>query len=168
MARKRAYLASKTNLKMLLDFGGFPVFENASVDTCILIAQQAPPSGSLKAVSFKKDFQKGEGIRNYAKQNAIRHKMQPIRTPLKEWDIKINFGVFTGYNKAFMIDNATKERLVADDSNSIEIIKPLLRGRDIRRSQSQLWAKWWLIDTHNGCGDVPAVAIDDYPAIKTG
>ena len=48
---------------------------------------------------------------------------------------------------------------------SAEIIKPVLRGRDIQRYQAQ-WAELWLIDTHNGYGDVPPINIDDYPAIK--
>ena len=99
------------------------------------MVQKAPPSGSPKAVSFKQDFQKGESIRHYAEQRAvpvaelsgeawfignpaeqaIMNKMQTIGTPLKEWDVKINFGIKTGYNKAFIINNATKEVLVSAD-----------------------------------------------------
>ena len=72
----------------------------------------------------------------------------------------------TGYNNAFIIDTATKDALVAADAKSPEIIKPVLRGRDIQRYKAQ-WAGKWLIDTHNGYGDVPAINIDDYPAIKS-
>ena len=53
--------------------------------------------------------------------------------PLKDWDITINYGIKTGFNEAFIIDEATKERLIKEDSKSAEIIKPLLRGRDIKR-----------------------------------
>ena len=75
-------------------------------------------------------------------------------------------GITTGLNDAFIIDNRTKERLIAQDLRSEEIIKPVLRGRDIDRYRAK-WAGMWLIDTHNGYGEVPAIDIDDYPAIKT-
>ena len=78
---------------------------------------------------------------------------------------EINYGIKTGYNKAFIIDNQTKEELIAEDPGAAEVIKPVLRGRDIRRYQAK-WAGLWLIDTHNGYGNVPAIQIDDYPSIK--
>ncbi len=73
----------------------------------------------------------------------------------------INYGIKTGFNDAFIIDNQTKEALIAEDSKSAEVIKPVLRGRDIQRYQAQ-WKQLWLIATF------PALAlnIDDYPAVK--
>ena len=64
-----------------------------------------------------------------------------------------------------VIDNDTKEALITEDPCSADLIKPVLRGRDIKRYRAQ-WAGLWLIDTHNGYGNVPAVDIDEYPAIK--
>lgn len=55
--------------------------------------------------------------------------------------------------------------LVAKDPSSVEILKPVLRGRDIRRYQAR-WAGFWLIDTHNGYSDVPAIQVDKYKAVK--
>ena len=78
----------------------------------------------------------------------------------------INYGIKTGFNAAFIIDNQTKEGLIAQDPRSENIIKPVLRGRDIERYRAK-WAGMWLIDTHNGYGSVPPIEIDDYPAIKT-
>ena len=74
---------------------------------------------------------------------------------------EINYGIKTGYNKAFIIDNQTKEALIAEDLKSAEIIKPILRGRDIRRYQAE-WKGLWLIATF------PALhlSIDHYPALK--
>ena len=77
----------------------------------------------------------------------------------------INRGILTGFNKAFIIDNDTKEALIAEDPRSADIIKPVLRGRDIKRYRAE-WAGLWLIDTHNGYGSIPAVDIDEYPTIK--
>ena len=74
-------------------------------------------------------------------------------------------GITTGLNDAFIIDNQTKDALIAKDPRSADIIKPVVRGRDIRRFQAQ-WAGFWLIDSHNGYGNVPAIDINDYPAIK--
>ena len=78
----------------------------------------------------------------------------------------INYGIKTGYNKAFIIDSEIRAEIIAQDPKSAEIIKPVLRGRDIQRYQAH-WAGLWLIDTHNGYGEVPHINIDDYPAIKT-
>ena len=69
------------------------------------------------------------------------------------------------YYAVYIRDNDTKEALIAEDPRSADIIKPVLRGRDIQRYRAQ-WAGLWLIDTHNGYGSIPAVDIDEYPAIK--
>ena len=92
--------------------------------------------------------------------------MQRRGVRLKDWDVKINFGIKTGYNKAFIIDDETKHELVSKDPDSGEIIVPVLRGKDIRRFHSP-WAGKWLIDTHNGYGHTPAIDIANYPAVKT-
>ena len=72
-------------------------------------------------------------------------KMNARGVPLKDWDVRINRGILTGYNEAFIIDDATRRRLIAKDPRSGEIIKPVLRGRDIRRWRSS-WAGKWLIN----------------------
>ena len=70
-------------------------------------------------------------------------------------------GITTGLNDAFIIDNQTKEALIAEDPKSAEVIKPVLRGKDIQRYQAQ-WKGLWLIATF------PALDlnIDIYPAVK--
>ena len=83
-----------------------------------------------------------------------------------EPDISIYRGLLTGYNQAFIIDTETRDRLVAKDPRTADIIKPILRGRDIKRYRAE-WAGLWLIDTHNGHSGVPPIAVDDYPAIKS-
>ena len=73
----------------------------------------------------------------------------------------INYGIKTGYNAAFIIDEETRAALIAQDPKSAEIIKPVLRGRDIQRYQAQ-WAGLWMIAT------LPSLHIDinNYPAVK--
>lgn len=94
-------------------------------------------------------------------EQSIMDKMEAAGTPLKEWDVKINRGVTTGLNDAFIIDNSTKEALITTDPKSTKILKPVLRGRDIQRYRAQ-WAKLWLITTFPSL----QLNIDNYPAVK--
>ncbi|MGV4448647.1 Eco57I restriction-modification methylase domain-containing protein, partial [Ornithobacterium rhinotracheale] len=88
-------------------------------------------------------------------------------TPLKDWDINIYRGILTGYNEAFIINGERKDELIAQDPKSAEIIRPILRGRDIKRYGYD-FADLWLINTHNGIKEkgIKPINIDDYPAIK--
>ena len=59
-----------------------------------------------------------------------------------------------------------RDRLVDEDPKSAEILKPVLRGRDIERYQA-MWAGKWLIDTHNGYSNTPPINVDLYPTVKS-
>ena len=159
------------------------VFENAIVDTCVLLLRHGGSSQPFPAIdmdklpttNFPPDASQWETVRPRGEapwiilssvEQRVLEKMYAIGTPLKEWDIDIYYGIKTGYNKAFLIDDTTKNNLVADDPNSAAIIKPVLRGRDIRRYQAE-WDSRWLIDTHNGYGNTLAIDVGGYPAIKT-
>lgn len=95
------------------------------------------------------------------REQSIKEKIERIGTPLKEWDVNIFRGILTGYNEAFIIDSKTKDELIAADPKSIEIIRPILRGRDIKRYEIN-YASLYLISTF------PSMKynIDQYPAIK--
>jgi hypothetical protein len=90
-----------------------------------------------------------------------------VGKPLKDWDISINYGIKTGCNEAFIINKSKRDELVAKDSKSAEIIRPILRGRDIERYKIN-FAELYLINTHNGIPGkkIPAIDIKKYPAIK--
>ena len=66
-------------------------------------------------------------------EQRIKAKIEAIGTPLKDWDIQINYGIKTGFNDAFIIDGEKRAELIAKDPKSAEIIRPILRGRDIKR-----------------------------------
>ena len=93
-----------------------------------------------------------------ADELAIKKKIEAIGTPLKDWDIHINYGIKTGYNEAFIIDTETKDKILSACQNAQEkqkteeIIKPILRGRDIKKYQAN-WAGLWVIlakyESHN-------------------
>jgi len=101
-------------------------------------------------------------------ERSIKEKIERIGMPLKDWDVKIYRGILTGCNEAFIIDEATKQQLIAEDPKSAEIIRPILRGRDIKRYAYE-WAGLYLIATHNGIPDkvIPKIDIEKYPAVKT-
>ncbi len=113
----------------------------------------------------------------------LRDKMENIGTPLKDWGIQIYRGILTGCNEAFIIptekrdeilkncDDVQKdERGMSERERTIELIKPILRGKDIKR-YSYEWADLWVINTHNGYtsafkSKIPPIDIEKYPAIK--
>ena len=105
-------------------------------------------------------------------EQSIKRKIEAVGTPLKDWDINIYRGVLTGYNEAFIISTEKRNEILAncqtedERTRTAELIRPILRGRDIKR-YGYNWANLWLINTHNGIrGKLERVHIEDYPAIK--
>ena len=105
-------------------------------------------------------------------EQSIKSKIEAIGTPLKKWDIQINYGIKTGYNDAFIITTEKRNEILAhclDDAErerTAELIRPILRGRDIKRYNYD-WAGLWLINTHNGVkGKLSPIDINDYPSVK--
>ena len=105
-------------------------------------------------------------------EQSIKRKIEAVGTPLKEWDINIYRGVLTGYNEAFIISTEKRDEILAncktedERKRTAELIRPILRGRDIKRYGYE-WANLWLISTHNGVkGRIPRIRIEDYPAVK--
>ncbi|MCQ2872038.1 class I SAM-dependent DNA methyltransferase [Helicobacter pylori] len=105
----------------------------------------------------------------------LRDKIEQSGTPLKDWGIQINYGIKTGCNEAFIIptekrdeilkncDDAQKdERGMSERERTKELIKPILRGKDIKRYRYE-WADLWVIATFPSL----KLDIDDYPSLKT-
>ena len=100
-------------------------------------------------------------------EQSIKRKIEAVGTPLKDWDIQINYGIKTGFNDAFIISTEKREEILAnckdvdERKRTDELIRPILRGRDIKRYGYD-WAKLYLIATF------PArkYNIDNYPAVK--
>ncbi len=149
----RLWLKEK-NIFEIIDFGDQPVFKQAKTYPCILGIQKKAPDPTFRAVAIKtfdfKDLQTYINQNGYdVRQNTLNEdgwslvdqyaqnlldKLTKTGVPLGEYiDKKIYRGVLTGLNEAFIIDNATRERLITEDARSREIIKPFLAGRDIKR-----------------------------------
>ena len=101
-------------------------------------------------------------------ENHIKEKILQRGTPLSDWDIQIYRGILTGYNSAFIINSTVKDALIDSDPNSADLIRPILRGRDIQR-YGYSFANLWLINVHNGLKEqnIQPIDINDYPAIKS-
>jgi Eco57I restriction-modification methylase/TaqI-like C-terminal specificity domain len=168
----RDFVLKNTQVLEYIDFNGVKVFESATVDTSILSFKKSviARSETTKQSSFLycdigADYY-GEELKNYCYKNGfdysqsdlsaesftfanpkelrIKKRIEEIGTPLKEWGVKIYRGILTGFNEAFIIDSAKRDELVVKDPKSAEIIKPILRGRDIKRYGYE-WTGLWLV-----------------------
>lgn len=148
----RKFLKTKRIYK-IIDFGDLPVFKSATTYPCILKLSNEKPKNlsvsqlksldfvslkdAVKKHSYTVDLQslddKGWSLSNQ-KESALLDKIKKAGIPLGDYvEGKIYRGVLTGLNEAFVIDEATKNRLVAEDPKSAEVIKPFLEGKDIKR-----------------------------------
>ena len=100
-------------------------------------------------------------------ERSIKAKIEAIGTPLKDWDIQINYGIKTGFNDAFIIDSAKRNEILdacqTEDERQLtaEIIRPILRGRDIKRYDYE-FADQYIIATFPS----RQYNIDDYQALR--
>ena len=157
----RRYMAEQHTPLYLLELGK-DVFDSAIVDSCVLVARTGQHDNIAKAVDLDKvaiaDFPpaeehwgelRPEGERPWSvltpTEQSVMDKMRATGTPLNDWDVSINYGIKTGYNKAFLIDGTTRQALIDADARSSELIKPMLRGKNIQRYQAN-WGGEWLIN----------------------
>ena len=101
------------------------------------------------------------------KESNLKTKIEEQSKLLKYFNISINFGIKTGYNKAFIIDDKKKKELISLDTKNTEIIKPILRGRDLKK-YSYEFKDIYIINSHNGLKkrDIQRVDIvNEYPII---
>ena len=144
----------KQAIREILDFGDLPVFQQATTYPCILTIRKGGTSDTFTAAQIDTlDFSNlaehvttlryavdktllDDGGWSLARQEvqALTRKLFNSRIPLEEYvNGKIYRGILTGLNDAFVIDDATKNRLIAEHASSAKIIKPFLAGRDIKR-----------------------------------
>jgi len=184
----REFLMKNTDLLSYIDFNGVKVFESATVDTSVMEFKKSKNNSDFIYCDIDKDYETNMNLDNYIDKNGfdykksdldiegfsfanpkelkIKKRIEEIGTPLKDWDIQIYRGVLTGFNEAFIIDGKIKDELIAKDPKCAEIIKPLLRGRDIKRYKYE-FADKWLINSHNGYKNIPRINVEkDYPVIK--
>jgi len=180
----RNFLKEKTKLTHFIDFSGIPVFDEATVDAAILGFEKFEfENNSFIYANIQKDeldmqdfniYLKTIGQETYQEKLSInswsfekpeviqiKKKVELQGIPLKDWEITINYGIKTGLNDAFVIDRKKKDELISKDSRNTEIIKPLLRGRDIKPYTPDFHDLWLIATFPSKC-----YKIDNYPIIK--
>ena len=182
----RQYFVSETNPVLLIDFAGVKVFDTATVDVNILMLQKAINvqrtfaciTQGINGLQNLSDFVQQNGSEcDFSSadswvilspiEQSIKRKMETVGTPLKDWNINIYRGVLTGYNEAFIITTEKRDEILAncqsedERTRTAELIRPILRGRDIKRYGYD-WAKLYLIATFPS----RHYDIEQYPAVK--
>ena len=182
----RKYFSEKQDVVALIDFAGYKVFDSATVDVNILTAIAKGPTGCTNACSINKDEFDITKLSDYVQTHSqevlfgtdawsilseielsIKNKVEAAGTPLRDWNVNIFRGVLTGYNDAFIISSEKRNEILANCADESErqrtadIIRPILRGRDIKR-YGYVFADQYLIATF----PAKQYDIDDYPALK--
>ncbi len=183
----------KQALREIVDFGDLSVFEQATTYPCILTigkggASDAFAAAQVDTLEFASLREHLESLRYsvdrtmlddggwaLARQEVqvLLRKLFDAGLPLEDYvNKKIYRGILTGLNEAFVIDEATRNRLLAEDANSAEIIKPFLAGRDIKRYAEPVVERYVILipsgwtEENMGIGSDPWAFIQDtYPAI---
>ncbi|MEF2546526.1 DNA methyltransferase [Aurantimonas sp. E1-2-R+4] len=182
--RLRLLLGERTDLETVVDFGDAQIFEGVTTYPAILTmrkkAEVGPPQGELRflnivgtapgdiGTAFAEDsvpmprarLTGGSWQFEDDSLASLRDKIVTGRKTLGEVYGAPLYGIKTGLNEAFVIDTETRDRLVTADAKSAELLKPFLKGENIKRWRVEPEGLW-LINTPRG-----KVDIDAYPAVR--
>lgn len=180
----RSYVQTNTNIEGYVDFTEVQIFEGATTYPIILllskekkekhtfvytkIPKEMQGNVIISSAPTKEVEQDGLESDNWSFQSAEMSKVIKKISSFKS--VKVQYGkcyrgLLTGLNDAFIINEETRELLNKRDSKSDDIIKPIYEGKDLQKWCNQRLPKY-LICTHNGYDDIPAIDIDHYSAIK--
>jgi len=177
----RGFLAKNSTIHQLIDFGDAPVFTAIAYPSIIVLSKAKPLSESKSRVfswdpaaptdEFVGRFNSGSFLMPQAELKSdgwrlesqavlkLLEKLRKAGKPLSEYvNGRFYYGIKTGLNEAFVVDRATRDRLIAEHKSSAEVLKPFLRGRDVKRWRVKS-QDLWLIFTRRG------IDIKKYPAI---
>jgi hypothetical protein len=177
--RLRNYFQEKTNPLILINFEDSQVFESAIVESNILILKKSSFQKKLEAVNIDKAFNGNGSLSNYFLANKIsisnlndegwiianeelvnlKNKVEKGNKTIKELGYYIVRGFTTGCNNAFYIDKSTKDTIESIDEKSKDIIKPILRGRDLTRWKASFANTYALVM-------IKGINISNYPAVE--
>ncbi len=173
-------LASQSSARTVIDFGDFPVFDAAAYPCVVITDKGAPAAGHAYrgliagpdivldkiGLTLDRDGQRlpqADGVQppsGSAATSALVKRLMALGQPLGAFTGgKMYYGIKTGLNEAFVVDQETRDRLIAEDPRSADVLKPFLRGKDVSRYHIN-WQGTWLIYTYHGLN------IANYPAIQ--
>ena len=176
----RQYLGERATVEHLIDFGDTSVFEAIAYPSIIQVSKAKPENHQTRILKWDKTQPLSEFANVFKTQSfhldqkeltpdgwrletpevlRLLDKLRNAGTPLGEYvNGRFYRGIVTGCNKAFVVDRATRDRLIAEHPSSAEVLKPFLRGKDVKRWNVEK-PDLWLIFTRRG------IEINDYPAI---
>ena len=176
----RQYLGEQATVQHLIDFGDASVFEAIAYPSIIQVSKAKPENHQTLVLNWDKEQPINEFANVFKTKSfhldqkqltsdgwrlespevlRLLDKLRDAGTPLGEYvNGRFYYGIKTGLNEAFVVDRATRDRLIAEHPSSAEVLKPLLRGRDVKR-WSLKSSDLWLIFTRRG------INIHKYPAI---
>ncbi|MDB9440461.1 TaqI-like C-terminal specificity domain-containing protein, partial [Sphaerospermopsis kisseleviana CS-549] len=183
----KKYFRENMQPKTLLNIEDIQIFEEATVESNIILLKKDQLNECFNVASLMSNYIFGSSLDEYFINNCfefkipntsewiignekvgeLKQKIEQIAKKLKDFKITINFGIKTGYNAAFIINEETRNKLISEDEKSSEIIKPILRGRDLKK-YSYDFSGLYLINTHNGIikSNIERIkAEENYPSI---
>ena len=173
----RNFLLENSYPKLLIDLGA-GIFENASVDTNIILLEKSIKNRATKVAILSEDISNlkfseitlhKDDIWNIESGNmyAIKQKIERIYTHLSDFNVELNYGILTGANKTFILTKEKANELIALNKKNREIIKPILRGKDLGRYAAH-FNDFYLLCVHNGVKSeniLPVNIEHDYPTL---
>ncbi|MGB7708579.1 MAG: TaqI-like C-terminal specificity domain-containing protein [Microcoleus sp.] len=177
----RKCLANQSTILQLIDFGDAPIFTAIAYPSIIIASKEQPENHQTRVLNWEL----GQPVNRFAsvfenqsffiaqkeltadgwrlESNSVLQLLEKLRkagTPLGEYvNGRFYRGILTGFNEAFVVDRETRDRLIAEHPSSAEVLKPFLRGRDVKRWRVE-YQNLWLIFTRRG------IDIKKYPAIE--
>ena len=160
----RKFFVSKTNPLMLLNIEDKQVFEEATVESSILMVEKGNWSKQLQAASLTEDFMPANSLEDYFLSHAmkvtellesgwsisaktetdLKAKIEDGSILLGQYGNKMYRGFTTGFNEVFFITTVIKNKLIEEDPKCAELILPALRGKDISM-YDYTWKNIWII-----------------------
>lgn len=177
----KKYFSEHMQPMSLLNIEDVQIFEEATVESNIITLKKKQSQEPFKIATLTDEYIAGSSLIDFFENrsylfnvpettdwvignevdSSLKRKIETGSKILKKFKVSINFGIKTGFNEAFIINEATKDELIQNGPESEEIIKPILRGRDLRR-YSYTFSNNWVIKTFPSL----KLDIDKYPAIK--
>jgi hypothetical protein len=179
----RRHLLGHAQIRTLVDFGDIQVFEGVTTYPAIVVMDRADSPDPLAPVHFlalgktmpeslAAEYQQHAGTfpqdqlgnESWRLESdvlaSLREKLTQGHPTLKDVYGSPLYGIKTGLNEAFVVDRATRDRLIAEDPNSSQLLKPFLEGKDLKKWRIEPQDLWLIY--------IPKrrVAIADFPAIE--
>lgn len=175
----KVYFQQSTQPLSLLNIEDSQIFDEATVESNIISLQKSTSKAPFFACTLDSNYVIGDSLASYFLQhrfeinptssdwtisdnvdNMLKQKIARNGKLLKDFDIRINRGLLTGFNAAFILNETTKNKLIYANASNVDIIKPILRGRDFKKYSFE-FSNQWVICTF------PSLKLDieKYPSI---